>query len=916
MRRALVALLILGGLSVARAAIPTTTVNGKVYMPGGAVAAGGTITATLSQAGTVADDTGSPTYRVGGSKSGTIASDGTVTGLVLIPNDLITPAGTIYKVTLSVTSPISTSWTEYWSVANSPDPVGIGDVSRVNVSAPPQPGYIFRIKDESTVLGQQGTLRMNGSGVSCVNDGVNTEIVCTFTGGGSGDMTQAVYDSGADGTVNRSDTATALATNGANCPAGQAALGVSAAGAAEGCFAPMLPADYDPGVDGAVDIAEFASLAAALNANGSNAPAGSVCAGVDAAGNCEGALDPLLPAEADTLAEVNALIGDADLVSIGGVETITGRKNFTGKVRIGDTAAPTDQLEVIGSMQATDSTASPTWYHKIASDGTRTHLMPSTFTEQWNIAASQIFQFRYDATGTMWSFWPATAGGTTTRFGIQGQAASYNPSGTDLFNVEGNTRIGANTTADACQTFDTSAGDGVICYRRATQVFDITQNGVTISLPAAATSTLPYFTTAPTAYSWVYAEGGGSYRLIGDTNATVDSGTGVTSLTGLTTTNANATGGTWDVTEISAPWLSALPAVPNRPGRLLFLTTAPAGQQFYYSRDTGSDGTADEWRQLAAGGITLSGPNTACVYNNNGAAGLDDGCTFDSATDTLTTKGPIVGGSNVADGSRGAKFIQNTINPGNPATTELDMQAKGNVFRKLRNGGTAGGYLIADSENEAAGSDVKCSETGDTCDWQIQPSAVGSSEIADGSVADVDATAAFTRDTEWDSIAEINAASTDYDVPGLNQNNTFSGNNTWSGQNSVTGSINGTRLFICGGRATATTADTYLGVGGNMSSTMGMRMMRAGSITGISVQLDVTAQTTPGTIDFNIQKAASTVFATTVTTSGVAAYGNSATQARNTDTFAANDLIQFHLDLNTFVGTVTGVIACMEFIYD
>ena len=66
-----------------------------------------------------------------------------------------------------------------------------------------------------------------------IGDGATATAV--GPGSGSGDMTKAVYDVADDGA---SDTANALAANGANCDAGQAPLGVDASGAVEGCWSP------------------------------------------------------------------------------------------------------------------------------------------------------------------------------------------------------------------------------------------------------------------------------------------------------------------------------------------------------------------------------------------------------------------------------------------------------------------------------------------------------------------------------------------------------------------------------------------------------------------------------------------------------------------------------------------------------
>ena len=113
----------------------------------------------------------------------------------------------------------------------------------------------------------------------------------------------------------KSDTASALAANGANCSAGSYPLGVSATGAAESCTAanttdPMVPADGTLNVTGAVTatatgtfshvisttaaittvtgaLTGNASTATALAANGLNCSAGSYALGVDASGAAE-----------------------------------------------------------------------------------------------------------------------------------------------------------------------------------------------------------------------------------------------------------------------------------------------------------------------------------------------------------------------------------------------------------------------------------------------------------------------------------------------------------------------------------------------------------------------------------------------------------------------------------------------------
>ena len=130
MRRLLVALVMLAA-TAAYAAVDTVTVQGKVLTPSGAAATAGKITCDLSQAASAAAD--GYVQRVASRSVGTIGTDGTVT-LALVPNDIMTPAGTYYTCRFSVTAPLSASWTEKWSISATPDPVDIGSISRLDVA--------------------------------------------------------------------------------------------------------------------------------------------------------------------------------------------------------------------------------------------------------------------------------------------------------------------------------------------------------------------------------------------------------------------------------------------------------------------------------------------------------------------------------------------------------------------------------------------------------------------------------------------------------------------------------------------------------------------------------------------------------------------------------------------------------------
>jgi len=134
MRNPLVpALLLVLTATAAMAALPTTTVNGKVYLPDGTTAAGGVVDCALAPtAGTVLDGNSQAQVAPLHTK-GTIAADGTVTGLALVPNDAITPSGTYYDVRFTTTAPVRATWVVRWRVDSTPNPVAVGAISRLDV---------------------------------------------------------------------------------------------------------------------------------------------------------------------------------------------------------------------------------------------------------------------------------------------------------------------------------------------------------------------------------------------------------------------------------------------------------------------------------------------------------------------------------------------------------------------------------------------------------------------------------------------------------------------------------------------------------------------------------------------------------------------------------------------------------------
>ncbi|MCE5265728.1 MAG: hypothetical protein LLG97_19640, partial [Deltaproteobacteria bacterium] len=129
-------------------------------------------------------------------------------------------------------------------------------------------------------------------------------------------------------------TATALAANGANCPSGQAPLGVDASGAVEGCFA-VTAAEADPivkainglvksngsaisaasaGTDYVVPGGNVAT-ATALAADPANCAAGQIAVGITAAGVAECTASPSGLTSVGATTFTGALTGNASTAS-------------------------------------------------------------------------------------------------------------------------------------------------------------------------------------------------------------------------------------------------------------------------------------------------------------------------------------------------------------------------------------------------------------------------------------------------------------------------------------------------------------------------------------------------------------------------------------------------------------------------
>lgn len=104
----------------------------------------------------------------------------------------------------------------------------------------------------------------------------------------AGTITAALTGTVTGALVGNADTATALANNGANCTAGNAPLGVNAAGAVESCFDVATQAELD------------AVAAGGMSSDGANCAAGNAPLGVDQLGAVQDCFDVATQAELDT----------------------------------------------------------------------------------------------------------------------------------------------------------------------------------------------------------------------------------------------------------------------------------------------------------------------------------------------------------------------------------------------------------------------------------------------------------------------------------------------------------------------------------------------------------------------------------------------------------------------------------------
>lgn len=132
--------------------------------------------------------------------------------------------------------------------------------------------------------------------------------------------------------------------------------------------------------------------------------------------------------------------------------------------------------------------------------------------------------------------------------------------------------------------------------------------------------------------------------------------------------------------------------------------------------------------------------------------------------------------------------------------------------------------------------------------------------------------------------------------------------------------VSGSRCYIQFGDGTAGAADRYLKGAHNgvvMTSTKGITMPRAGSITAVSYNLGCTIASAASTADIEVRINGSNVFSITgISTASTGVRSGQSTQARGTDTFAAGDILGAYYNSSTAVATVDDIFVLIEVTFD
>ncbi len=167
-------------------ALPTVAITGKVLCPDGTPPSAGTITVALSPQGSALD--GATSQRVGVPVVFVLGADGSVPlAMRLVPNDVITPAGTVYQARISVISSTGSpsSWVERWQLASAPASIDIGAIPRLDVV----PGLVVSLAgvgSYSTATRPAASVAYAGRLIRLLDAGVSEQLqMCMVRSDGS-----------------------------------------------------------------------------------------------------------------------------------------------------------------------------------------------------------------------------------------------------------------------------------------------------------------------------------------------------------------------------------------------------------------------------------------------------------------------------------------------------------------------------------------------------------------------------------------------------------------------------------------------------------------------------------------------------------------------------------------------------------
>ena len=171
-RRLQWAALVILGVMLAVTTAQATTVTGTVYA-GGVVIPSGRIILTLTQEGVIA----TPALILAYPPVPCTITNGVITACTVTGNDVISPAGTQYKIRIVSDSGAELLPTRYYTISGST--WNIGEHAPDATATVAAQAYQY-VAEEGTALTRQRTLNFIGAGITCANNGTFSRTDCTL----------------------------------------------------------------------------------------------------------------------------------------------------------------------------------------------------------------------------------------------------------------------------------------------------------------------------------------------------------------------------------------------------------------------------------------------------------------------------------------------------------------------------------------------------------------------------------------------------------------------------------------------------------------------------------------------------------------------------------------------------------------